>query len=560
MTKPLSLLLLVLVAACSDPAGSRVDASVDTSDDALQSAADTVDGDDALADAAIDAGDDAAPNDTGLGPAPDPEERPTALAWAIQSDQSSGASVGWPAVAGLPDGGVVVVATFDGTVTFGGREIVASDERYAHALLTRVTPDGDVAALTWLCDRCIGYGTAPVLPLADGNLALASVVDGEVVLAPGTAGEQRLTTDGPQLLVAVLTPDGAPVRARLVASTPHSGEVRALAETADGGVVIAGNAQALAVPDGPAFPEEEGWGYPGRAFVLGVDGALDVRFAEQLGGAAGSTINQVRVVGDALFAVGDFGGYPLGVASVFGAGTAEEAALESVSSDDDPAMDIFVARWDVGAVAEGRPRFAWARRIAHYSNGPRPATFIRGDGADGIELRIDGADGVEPDDAGELRTVPAYGSHGYLVARVSRDGDVSAALDVPSPIVPAPGGFMSVASWWSGSVVEPAGDAGPSFPIPESTSGADGVNWSGVVLGSWRADGALVAAGLLLQRLPGSYYPLSLQAAVPQADGAAILVLHGSAPLTLVPSAGEAVELTREPGYERLVVVRARLE
>jgi|GEM_PF-2888923 len=557
--------LLVLAPACGGAtSGGATDtfgddtAAADVAQDT--SAADAAEPDTALADATSDAAGDTVAVDTGLGPAPTPEERPLAIAWAIQSDQTEGASLLYPAVVALPDGGFVAMATFDGTVTFGEREVVSDDEKYTHTLFTRVTPEGEVAALRWVCDNCGAYSDASIAVLPSGELAFVSVADGEVVLDPGGDAELTLDTgDEPALLVTVLTQDGALARARLVAELPGWGEIRALIATPDGGLVAAGNTQGLVVPDGPAFGPEDGWHYPGRAFVLGADADLNVTFAEQASGDAGSDVTLLHLDGDALYAIGDFGGYPLHVPMVLGAGTDGEVTLEAVSSDDDPAMDIFVSRWDLAALTDGRPRLEWARRLSHYSNGPRPGTFARSDGAGGVLFRIVGADGVEPDDDGQIDTVPAYGSENHLLARASAEGEVSAVATVSSPLSPAWDGFLSAETWWSGREVAVGGDDGPVFEVPEATTGPDGVKWSGTVLGRWRADGALLAAGMLLQRTKSSGYPLTIRSALPQDDGSVILVMHGSPTVTLVPSEGDEVLVSRDPGYERLVVTRLRL-
>jgi len=537
---------LALLAACPD-------------DHAQHGRGDDADAADAEVGAEVGAPDDTDVDDTALPEVDDTAvptgpERPSAIDWAIQSEAPEGVSVGYPSTLALADGGLVVAATFDGPVSFGGRELTSDDARYTHALFTRVTPDGEVAALTRLCDRCLQART-PLRELADGQVAFASFVDGDVVLAPGSAAEARFTA-ARELLVAVVTRDGELVRWARVARMPGYGSAEAIALGPDGGLVIAGSCQGLTLEGGPTFLEEEGWHYPGRAFLVGVDAALAPRFGEQLGGAAGSTIGLAHLDGDTLFTVGDFGGYPLGVASVFGVGQDAAVALPSVSSDDDPAMDIFVARWRLPGAGERRPRLVGVQRIAHYSNGPRPATWIRGAPGGGVELRVEGVEVIVADDGGHFRA-PHPDRWRDAIVRVSPAGAASVVASQPAPLAPAPGGFVSLTSGWAGAVLAPSED-GPTFLVPADDVAA-GLGWGGLLLATWDADARLVGAGLILERHARGHYALNAHALVPQADGSALVLLHGAAPVALVPDVGGARHLDRDLGFERLVVVRIRL-
>jgi len=553
---------VILVACAADPAVPRGSGDLVGAPDAVTPDANTADAvlPDALSvDAALG---DGSGGDV-LAPSPPPEVRALSIDWAFQAEVSDGAWIGPPTTLALADGGLALVALFNGTATFGERTLSASADPYAHLLFARITADGEVAALTRLCDRCASFGGVALAERADGSIALASVADGAVVLAPDAPDPVHLDADQ-VLFVALLTPDGALARWSTPARSPASVELRALAATPDGGLVVGGAAMGLEVDGGLAFDAEDGWHYPGRGFLLGVDAALAPRYAEQLAGAAGSDINMIHVDTDAITVVGDFGGYPLGVSTVFAAGTPEERTLASVSSDDDPAMDVFFARWTPPTgPALGRPRLAWARRVAHYSNGPRPATWTRSGAAPGeVELRLDGTTSVAPDDDGELRA-PAYSAGGHLVVGLAPDGAVTPRVASVAPLVPAADGFVAVTTRWAGAEIAlgAAADA-PRFAIPARTSGPDGVNWTGHALSTWRADGALVAAGLLLARVDASRYPLSIHRVVGLPDASALFVFHGSAPTTLVPGAGPELTLGRgvDSGYERVVVVRARLE
>jgi hypothetical protein len=111
--------------------------------------------------------------------------------------------------------------------------------------------------------------------------------------------------------------------------------------------------------------------------------------------------------------------------------------------------------------------------------------------------------------------------------------------------------------WWAGATPTLGeGDGALSFAVPRGDA-EDG--YQGILLGHWREDGTLVRAGLLVARYPASRSPTAWVGAAPQPDGDVLLLLKGSAPLTLLPEGGTPVPLDPGPGYERLVVVRTRL-
>lgn len=553
------LLLLFLLSACTDTPDAEVQTDlVDTTDSAETDSTDAaVDTDSADIDS-VDTTDSAA--DTPLEPIT-PEESELEMDWALQSRHSPESWFGWPVATELEDGSLLLAGLANGVVELGEHRVdTSTDDPYAHGVSARITPAGQVVDLRRLCVRCLS-GSSPILALPDDRFALASAVDGEVVLAPGARSERTVQATN-QLLVAIFGADGELERHALVARFGQGKEVTALAPTPNGGFAIGGAADALSIDSGPSFVGDEGWHYPGRAFLVVVDADLRPRYAELLGGDAGSIITMLHVMGDALHAVGDFGGYPLGVSAIFNKDLESAVTLESVSSDDDPAMDLFVARFTLPSLAAEspptRPGIAWARRIAHYQNGPRQPTWLRATDT-GVEFRVDRADTLETD--GEHYALPRPDDHWTsAVLRVSTDGLVTRTFAANGPVVPLPdGGYLSVASAWSGVTYRPAGDEGPSFSVPPSTTGVDGLDHQGHVLARWRRDGALLVAGQLIASTSSSYSRPTLQHLVPQPDGSALLVFHGSAPVTLVPSRGEPLELAREPNYERIIVLRARL-
>lgn len=536
--------------------------SADTADSADTSSPDTAgpDSGDTTTDTSIS---DSSPADTDLGPV-DPAVVPVVIDWAIQTHHSPESWFGWPTFTRLSDGNLLLAGQANRVVEFGERELdLGEGDAYSHSVAARVTPTGEVVDLRELCNRCLS-GTTPLIPLSGGRYAFASAVDGEIVLAPGSAEEVVLQADH-QLLVAVIGADGGLEKHALVARLGQSGETSAIAATADGGLVIGGSAWGLSVDGGPSFEVEEGWHYPGRAFLVVVDSELRTRYAEQLGGKAGSTIAMIQVSGRDLVTVGDFGGYPLGVESTFHTGSGESLTLTSVSSDDDPAMDLFVARWTLPELAAeaptARPEVQWARRFANYQNGPRTPTWIRGTEAGGVEFRVDGAGSLVPDGQGQWALPRPDDYWTSVVLRVSADGEPTLGFVANGNVEPLDGGgYLSVAASWAGSTYRPLGDDGPSFEVPASTTGPDGVTRYGYIVAKWRSDGALIAAGMVVAESPTDSWLISLQGLVPQTDGSAFLIFHGSAATTFVTPDGARLALDREPNYERLVILDVVLD
>lgn len=540
-----TLTLFLVLGACADtPHSHDVPDLVDVVPDASDTTTDT----------------DTRPDLEDFGPV-EPHEGPLEVAWALQSDHSPSSWFGWPTVTPLSDGSLIVAGLVNRVVSFGGHTLdTQAEDPYTNAVAAKLTTGGEVVDLRRLCERCL-TGTTPLLALPGGRYAFASTVHGEVVLAPDT-GTPRIVNADHELLVVIVGADGGVEDHALVARVDQGASPQAMTLTSDGGLAIGGSAWSLAIDNGPTFEAQGGWHYPGRAFLVVLDAELRPRHAELLGGEAGSTIAMLHAEGDALYAVGDFGGYPLGVATTFDTGLETALTLESVSSDDDPAMDLFVARWTLPEPSldapTTRPRIDWAKRLAHYQNGPRQPTWLRASEG-GVEFRVDGAGRLETDGAHFALPRPdEYWTS--VVVRMSADGEATQSLVARGNVEPLPdGGYLSVASHWPGSTYEPAGPSGPRFTVPAATDGPDGVTPYGHVLARWRSDGALLAAGQLIAESPSSYSSPTVQHLVPQSDGAAYLVLHGAAPVTFVSSSGARLPLLREANYERVIVLRVDL-
>jgi len=100
-----------------------------------------------------------------------------------------------------------------------------------------------------------------------------------------------------------------------------------------------------------------------HAFLARVDPAsCDVDPLWVLDGAGESAVSSIALLGDELIVCGALGGFGAGLTGVFDLGKASEKTLTSVSADDDPASDYFLARLRTDL------SLGWARLIAAYEN------------------------------------------------------------------------------------------------------------------------------------------------------------------------------------------------
>ena len=252
--------------------------------------------------------------------------------------------------------------------------------------------------------------------------------------------------------------------------------------------------------------------------------------------------------GDAgVAAIGGFGGYPIGVQAVFAEGTPEATTLTAVSSDDDPAMDIWVARWS----APGQ--LAWAQRIRSYGN-PTPAdAWAKLEDSGSFQATFAG-EAVESDPLheGQLYLRPA-GHRAFTTVRFDASGIAHGSAH-PLGLAIYQGGYPYAV----GVDLLAAGESRELSPevtltVPSSTADAE---TSAIGLGTWNTSGQLLHGGALQLRVPGGTWPLSLQA-VTVSPGSALVYLNGSPTVALVPDEGEIVELVSD-GYERIVVAHLR--
>lgn len=452
-------------------------------------------GDDAVAgDDGDPRGDEAAPVDG------EREATPVRAVWALQSTAGAG-GVLTQATLARRSGAMVVSAVFSGTVTFGDHTLSTDEQGHRHQLLAEVRPDGAVGFARHVCDLCLG------------------------VLAEGPGGQLASLRGGESAAFVRLTDYGA-IAARSEPALGPGWTVTALTGRPEGGWLAGGS-----------MPAEEAF-YPGRAFIAGLSADGTVEWVERIEGTAGSQTTMVAPSAEGFVAVGDFGGYPLGVTADFAGGA---AVLEALSSDDDPAYDLFVARWQApGALS-------WARRIQHYQNGPRNPTELDVS-ADQIAFRLDGAGELEEEE-GEYGA--GYGD-GDRSLRITLD-----AQGVPSDLLPLPYGaqpvpdrsaHLSLRRVWREEGFR-ATPAGPHFPRGATLGEQDVVRH---VLSEWTDRGEFVRAGAVDLHVPRDRYPLALHAAAPQTDGSLLVYWNGATPVA-IPADGVDLHST---GFERLVFAR----
>ncbi len=496
-----------------------------------------------------------------------PDARPAVLDWALQSLHSDQGFIEHPEVLALADGGVALVARFNGSVTLGRFTVTAPPEPHrGHTLFARLDAQGEVTALTRFCDRCGGsFERFAMTELPLGRVAVAGISEGDVVLSPGTDGEVRRDA-GHDLFVGVLSELGALERWSFLGSFAGHGEVRALATIpGDGGLVIGGAGKTLALTDGPdlTVPGTSPWS---RAFIVGVSSDLTPIFAEQLGGNAASNINLLYATANGLIAVGDFGGLDNTFGATFGAGLPGALDLAVVSATEAPTNELFLSRWSLPATP-GRLVVGWAKRVAHRSSPPRDPTWIRPLDLqsldEGFEFRMDRADEILRDASGQYATGgPVPWSR--MVVRVGGEGAAWRFASTVAPIQPHAEGYLSVSPRpHDDNMISLVATGGPRFILPEPGSDPDGLTRDGFVLATWRADGRLDRAGMLLATRPAASYEPTFVKAVPSLAGSAIVVVLGTAPMTLEPSEGEPVVLhdrvaATQP--QRVVIARFHLQ
>lgn len=547
-SRRLALAFAFALAAC--PA-DEVPGDLDTADVADATTTDTAVAPDARDAVAPDADSadatDAAVADTALADVPLPttaERAHVAIPWALHSTAGSNGVLTATTLA-LADGGLLVGATFADTVTLGEHTITASDAIYRHQLAVRVDPDGDVRFARHLCDGCLGLAAAEA---PDGRIAVARV--GTTLVAnpddPDGASVIDASTDEPACAITLVDPDsGAVTAARSFGAC--MGEIRALTPLPDGGWLLGGHLTAAAFEDGTAFTVPDTIFYPGQAFIARLGPDLTLAWVERVGGAAASSVSMLAPLGDTGFVtVGDFGGWPRHVTADFGADP--PTALVAVSSDDDPAYDLFVARYN------GPDDLAFARRVVHYGWERQPS-WLTASPADGVAFRMDLVDTFELRDGD-----PDFGYGGQDSARLrfALDGALLGVEPLPPGAVRWPGAAAWATSRQTAAGTTTVGE-GPDALTFDTPAEADGVATHGLLLAHWRDDGALARAGLLrVERAADQFDVVAPHGVAPQPDGSWLIYLSAAADLTLRPDVGDATPLARS-GYERVIFLRAEL-
>lgn len=476
-----------------------------------------------------------------LGDAGEAQRVATQVLWALETTPGSHGAQPLLTVR-LPNGAVLVVASVSGTFGVASRTVVVDEIPYVHTAVWVVNPDGTVPFLRHLADGV--YPSAGAV-MADGSVVLAGRMAVNAVVAPGAADQIVLNAPAGAAVVRLNATGTA-----LGAATLGAGVIEPLVVSpAPNGEVWVGGQQSATFANGLVGADPDG-GSVSRGFVATLSAQLAVSQVALLGGNAESAVRMLAPSGSGYVAVGDFGGYPPGAQTVFAPGTASEVSLAGVSSDDDPALDVFVARYvDPGALA-------FARRIRSYANNRRPVTWLGELAPSRFTFLLRDAAGLVEE--GDQFAVTHELARADLCATFDAQGQYVGGIRAAQPLGPWPGG-----SGWLGASVEPAptvltlGEGTATLEVGvAATAGALNHAWVG---SQWHADGRLQRAGALEMRVPEGANPLTMTRAVAQADGSFLVVLSGEAEVTLLPAAGNPVTLPQSVGYERFVFVRVLL-
>ncbi|GMV40568.1 MAG: hypothetical protein AMXMBFR64_22840 [Myxococcales bacterium] len=466
-----------------------------------------------------------------------PERVAIGIDWALQSTPGSNGVLASTSLS-LADGDLLVGGAFAGEVTVGDVTVSTDDVTYLHHMAVRVRPDGTLRFARHVCDGCLGVAAEA----SDGRIGVAA--SGKALVGnPGTPDVIDRSEETVGAAFTVMSPEGLVLDMRRFAEGPAL-EVRAVLPLDDGGWLIGGHlAQQATFKDGTVIDVPAEVFYPGRGFIARLRPDLSVQWVEPIAGTAASSVNMLASHGAGFVAVGDFGGYPLGVEAVFGGEAGP--TLEAKSSDDDPAMDLFVAAW------AGPGDVTLARRVQHYG-WLRAPTWLNLD-AGGVTVGLEGAVEFVVED-GELSC--GYGGDGTLDVRFSWGGAFLGAKTLPPRARPWPGG-----GWWSNTQTWAGGTwtlgeppASLTFDAPPQTDDADSTSW---VLARWTPGGQLVRAGQLVAWHTKWMTSPFLAGASPQPDGSWLLALNGHASLTLDAPTPIVLDNT---GYERFVFLRVRFE
>lgn len=318
------------------------------------------------------------------------------------------------------DGEVVLVLDAAGEVGLGGRSIAIGSDPGTHLLLARLSPDGEVRELSRLLEA--ESGAMRLVPLADGDLLALGFTRGTYEIRPDSPEAIRGQTEDAQVFLARLDREGRP---RWIRPMQGTLEVRAVLLRRDGRLLLAGHAAERLVLAGRGGPQEIAAraraDYPGHGVILtlGAEGFLEA--FELIDGDAGSTIASIAEGTDGTLAfAGSFGGFPNGLRAELHGGAPDQAVLTNVSSDDDPALDLFF-----GALGpDDRVRFF--ERMPSYNNGPARLEVLPRDDGEWL-LSIESGSVLVLGEGEPNEQV----HHRSVVARFDSDGSFSSARPGP---------------------------------------------------------------------------------------------------------------------------------
>lgn len=294
-------------------------------------------------------------------------------------------------VTGLPDGSMVAVGVFDGSMIVGDEVLTSTGSR--DVLVLRLATDGSVA---WAV-RAGGSGLADasgVTALPDGSAVVSGHFSGTA-----TFGDTVLTSAGlTDVFIARIGPDGDWQWAISGGGSSYEFASR-IATAADGSVLVIGSFYGTAVFGGQSLTSAGAT----DVFLLRVAADGTWRSATRVGGAlddfpgdlvAGS--NGSAIVVGSFTGTADFGGGPIGLTST-------------------GSRDAFVAKV---ALVAGNLEWQWATRAG--GSGSDSARGVAAIGSDGTTVVAGEFTGSAT--FGALSPVTSVGGRDVFAARVRPDG------------------------------------------------------------------------------------------------------------------------------------------
>jgi hypothetical protein len=336
-----------------------------------------------------------------------------AIAWVLEASAPSYLE----ALAANTAGRVVILGEADQPVTLGSHTVAAQPGGDPFAAWVSI--DGTVDTVRRLVDASGTHTSSGLAVSGDRAFATFAVAGTTVVDPDGQAHVLELSTAATSLVVLAFGAEG--VEWTTTITGPNVAAFPRIAPGPDGGVLIssesAGGEIAVAGPDGSAVIELDPMGVaPGHAFVVSLDSLGNPRWTLGMSGDAASSVSSFVSLDDGAVAIGGrFGAF---VPSVLRVGLdANAPTLMSISGDDDPAADAFVA------VVGGDGVARWAKRITSYGwHGSLPMAKL----PDGFRVAVTSAGYDIVYDDGEPTEVRI--SEYFTLGEFAPDGELRSAV------------------------------------------------------------------------------------------------------------------------------------